>query len=158
MNSEEIGLLVMKLQDDDVLASDMRKFISALMSDEEIRANARLVAGLSGLPEDVRQKHCLANVLMLLSVTQLGPNAGPNDQWIKAKPTFVQKYFLMVGGPWAKHMRTVETMVPMEFQRRVRASLKTRGAGAVPEMQVSSLLFSHIRVLEEFWGVVGLLV
>lgn len=158
MSPEQIGLLVMKLQDDDVLASDMRKFINALMTDEEVRRNARLVSSLSGLPEETRRKHCSANVLMLLSASQLAPSAPPSEEgWRAAKPKFVQDFFTTTSGAWKDHMRPTETLSSMEFQRRVRSAGR-KSSTPLPGQMLSSTLIGHVKVIEEFWGVVGLYV
>jgi hypothetical protein len=155
MSPEQIGLLVMKIQADDVLASDMRKFISALMTDEEIRRNARLVSSLSGLPEETRRKHALANVLMLLSAQQLAPpQSAKKDRMVSVTPKFVESFHICVSGPWKEHMEFATSLSPMEFQQGVRAALK-KTSSPMPGLRISKTLFGHVRVIEEFWGVVG---
>lgn len=158
MSPEQIGVLVMKIQADDVLASDMRKFISTLMTDEEVRRNARLVSTLSGLPEETRRKHALANVLMLLSAQQLAP---PQDarkgEVVSVKPKFVESFHICISGPWKDHMEFASSISPMEFQQAVRSALK-KTSSPMPGLRISKTLFEHVRVIEEFWGVTGYMV
>ena len=154
MSPQEIGLLVMKIQDDDVLGSDKRRVISALMNDEEIRRNAKLVSTLSGLDVETRKRHCIANVLMLLTASALGPSGPPSDTWVEVSTKFVSAFHICVSGPWKDHI-TAGDMSPLEFQRRVRMAGR-KGSSLFPEQRISKTLAGHVQVLEEFWGVRGL--
>ncbi len=156
MSPEEIGLLVLRIQDDDVLPSDMRKFLSALMQDEEIRRNARLVAALSGLPEEIRQKHCLAHVLTLLTASQLAPTELPKRSWTRTTKRFGEKFFVCLSGPWKAHLY-VDGMGAAPGPRLVQ-KLRGRRREGLPEFQVSSELGQYIAAIEDFWGVRGYLV
>lgn len=158
MTPDEIGLLVMKVQSDDVLASDIRKFLHALMTDEEVRRNAKLVSGLSGLLEEDRRKYCRANVLMLLSSSSLGPTAKPDEyKWSTVTKAFVSSFYLNLTGTWSKHMKLAADEDVYRFQKQVRVALRKPGH-TIPEMTISDVLASHVRVVEEFWGVRGYLV
>ena len=140
----------------------MRKLISALMRDEEVRRNAGLVSALSGLQEEVRQRHCLAHVLTLLTAKQLAPDAstepglaaGPlSGAWVFTTPLFGEKFFVCLSGPWKDHL-----LVDGGKSSGARF-LKLRGRSEpLPLFQVSSELAGHVRVIEEFWGVRGYLV
>lgn len=155
MTPDEIGLLVLKMQDDDVRASEMRTFIKALMTDEEIRRNARLVASLSGLPREVREQHCRANAMMLLSIGELGPTTEA-VQWHPTTKLFRESFYICIGGPWKAHIRGTNDS-PQEWQMRIR-KLGTRRSSGMPELSVSEELLGHLRAVEDFWGVRGYLV
>lgn len=153
MTADELGLLVMKLQDDDVRQKDLRDFLITITTDEEVRRNAKLVSGLSGLSEDVRKKHCLANIMVLLADSHLAPPKG-EDPIVEQKTTslFSTKLVSIITGPWRKHIRPEEELSAAELQRRIRGG---RGASRLPALRISELLASHILALEDFWGVRG---
>jgi hypothetical protein len=153
VTSDELGLLVLKIQDDDVRQKDLRDFLRTITTDEEVRRNAKLVSGLSGLKEDVRTKHCLANVMVLLADSQLAPPPG-DVEVVERKTTtlFSTKLAAIITGPWRKHIRPDQVLSAAELQRRMRGG---RGVSAVPTLYVSDLLASHVIALEDFWGVRG---
>jgi len=157
MSPDELGLLVMKLQDDDVRQKDLRNFLTTITTDEEVRRNAKLVSGLSGLSEEVRQKHCLANIMVLLADSQLAPpaNAAAIDEdrgTFKTTQLFSTRLASTITGPWRKHIKPDKEYSAAELQRRMRGA---RGAGPMPTLFISELLASHVRALEDFWGVRG---
>lgn len=155
MTPEEIGLLVIRIQNDDVLPSDMRRFLSALMQDEEIRRNARLVAALSKLPDEERVKYCLAHVLTLLTATQLAPPSDAED-WAQTETTqrFGEKFFVCLSGPWKKHIHVDGNPSAAQLVKQMRGRKPT----GLPKIRVSKLLTMYVRAVQDFWGVPGLLV
>lgn len=152
MNADEIGLLVMKLQDDDVRPSDLRRFLQVLITDEEVRKNVKIVSTLSGLPTQTRVEHCLAGVMTLLSDSTLGPKKAYDETRHRTTSLFSKKLLMCSTGPWREHIKSDEKLSPVDLQRRMRGG---RGVSPPPSLQISFELAQHIRVLEEFWNVRG---
>lgn len=155
ITAEEIGTLVLRVQDDDVRPSDLRKFLSAVLSDEEVRRNARLAGKLSGLDQEVRAKHCVANVLFMLSHGALAPTESAEGEWHNTTVFFAQKFFFVINGPWRGHLR-VDGQVPTAAD--ISKSLRKAKQKRVTPLQVSTHLHRLLRALEEFWDVPSLLV
>jgi hypothetical protein len=155
MTPQEIGLLILKIQDDDVLASDVRRFLKILMTDEEVQRNARLAASLSGLSDDVRQGHCLSGILILLTAQALSPEIPPDGQWRPTTELFSEKFFICLQGPWKEHIQNGDpSLSAQDFKKRIR-SLGGRKSTGMPALKVSGVLAHRLSIIEEFWGVRG---
>lgn len=154
MTPEEIGTLVLKIQDDDVRPSDLRKFLRAVTEDQEVRRNARLAGRLSGLPLETRAKHCVANVMFLLSHEALSPDEAASDDFRDTTPFFAEKFFFVLAGPWKRHLQ-VDGALPTASDIS-KASRRARAKRVIP-IKVSRYLAELLRTLEEFWDTDGLL-
>jgi len=153
MNASEIGGLVLRLQDDDIKPFELRRFLLALIADEEIRRNARLAGRLSGLEREVRSKYCLANVVYLLSDALLAPTTAPSDSWQPTTSFFSARSYALLWGPWRLHFRVGGALPTAAEIARARRSKN----GTTPSVAVSSELTVFVKALEEFWDVEGLL-
>lgn len=153
MTPEEVGLLVMQIQDDDVRPSTLVKFLQVVTTDEEVRRNARLVSNLSGLAHDVRVDHCRANILTLLADSRLAPAAEPKEPPSTATSAeFGKRFSIIFTGPWKQHVYVEGRLSAGDLQKRLRGG---RGAAPMPPLKISRELATHVKTLEEFWGVTG---
>lgn len=150
MTDDELGLLILKVQADDVRPKDLRSFLIAVMNDEELRRNLKLAGKISGLTVDVRQKNCMANVLFLISHSTLGPDGTEEKPGMlhAMTPLFSEKFQVGRTSLWAKHF---SAGVP------IAAASKKGPRPAKPTLQISKHLFMLITALEDFWDVRGLL-
>lgn len=156
MTPEEIGGLILKMQDDDIQPREMRKFLEAVTQDEEVRRNARLAGKLSGLSESTRHGHCIANARFLLAHESLAPSTSEMKLggWRDASQTFVRQLMPLIYGPWHEHINMIgERLSAAEL-------LKRRGKRRhleLVKLQVSSHLVERLLALEGFWDQAGLL-
>lgn len=148
MTPEEIGTLVLRIQDDDVRPSDLRKFLMAITEDAEVRRNASLAGKLSGLPLETRSKHCVANVMFLLSHDALAPAGEAAFGWQDTTPFFSERFFFVLTGPWKHHLQ-VDGALPTAADIS-KAGRRARAKKAIP-LKVSRYLAGLLRTLEEFW-------
>lgn len=153
MNAEDLGVLVFKIQDDDIRPSELRKFLEAVVQDEEVRRNAALVGKLSGLSPEVRRQHCLANSLFLLSHESLAPKQEASlHGWRNTTNLFADRHTHMLRGPWGQHIKQMGTPTMIRVTSRSKKLVPSK-----PPLQVSKELTEFLKALENFWDVWGLL-
>lgn len=154
MTADEVGLLVIKLQDDNCFAHELRKFLRVLITDPEVQRNAKLVGALCTIPSEQRTALCRANALFLLSDAELVPaefgttfvtpvSAGSNEMVFKQRK-----------GPWGAHIKAVGVVPTAEEIARGQRGHR-RSAVVLPRMWVSSSLRCYLTALQDFWGVPG---
>lgn len=155
MSPDEIGLLVLKIQDDDIRPSDLRKFLECILSDPEVRRNAGLAGKLSGLDKETRAKHCSANVMYLLSNAALAPTGDERPIfWMDTSTFFSEKFFFVLSGPWKEHLQ-VDGQKPTAADV-LKARKRAKTTARLP-LRVSSHLAEMLKALEQFWDTEGLL-
>lgn len=150
MNATEFGLLVLRVQEDDVRSHELRTFLRTLMTDPEVRRNARLVAGLADMDAKTRLQFLNANILMLLTHPALKPLASPTvaHPRLRATPEFLLRFAGVLGGTWASHFWFDD-----DLSRIQRLAREKKPALSSVLVGVSDELRSHLEVLCAFWGV-----
>jgi len=146
MTVEEIGLLILKLQDDDVRIPEMRQFYRELCINEGMQRNAALVGRMCTLPEKTRKDYCTSGFLFCLASEDIASKAEPpNSIANRTKQTFVTKFYNQFRGPWRTHMREATTgaAITVSNGRRFR------------EILLSPVLYTLLAAIEDLWNVRG---
>jgi hypothetical protein len=156
---EEAGTLVLRLQDDDVLPFELRRFLRLLMTDPEVRRNARLAGQLSGLPQETRRAHCIANALFLVTDPQLSP---PEDAVPDPASQMLRKHRMLAAdkrtflpamhGNWRQHL-IMDGASPAFPSAAEIAKMRNKKGWKLPNVWVSSVLAEYFSALEDFWDV-----
>ena len=159
MTPEEAGALVLRLQDDDVLPFELRRFLRMLITDSEVRRNAKLAGQLSGLPQDTRRAHCIANALFLVTDPQLSPPEdvvpNPASQMLKKHRMLAadkRTFLSALHGNWRQHF-ILDGASPAFPSAAEVAKLRNKKNWKLPEIWVSSALAEYFTALEDFWDV-----
>jgi hypothetical protein len=170
MTPSELGLLVLRVQADDVRPHEVRKFLLAMKNDPEVRRNAGLAGRLAEISAEQRPKYLEANALLLLTDPALAPSSTPDfhPHMITAAVTPTMGPALL--GPWKAHFALKEggkmycpptAAQVQEMRRGAKTSTAVRvGRGMTAgrsdhkyEVWMSSELFEILAALKAFWGV-----
>lgn len=159
MTPEEAGALVLRLQDDDILPFELRRFLRLLITDAEVRRNAKLAGQLSGLPVDTRKGHCVANALFLVTDPQLSPPEAdvpnPASQMHRKHRMLAadKRTFLpALHGNWREHIIMSGSGPAFPSAAEV-AKMRSKKNWKLPDIWVSSSLAEYFFALEDFWDV-----
>ncbi len=153
MTDDELGLLVLRVQEDDVHPRDVRKFLLAMKNDPEVRRNAGLAGRLATASLDEKRKRCLANILLLLTDPALAPARGPATYPVVMDSRMVQVFGSALLGPWVEHCQLVSGQTYLRPTAVLVRSMPKQPGKYV--LRISEELNTILDTLCVFWGVRG---
>jgi C1A family cysteine protease len=108
MNTEELGLIFLKLQEDDVRIPEMRAFYDALVTREDMRRNAALVGRLCTLSEEERYSYAKAGLTVILASFDIRPTGPPGDisTFVEVSSSKAPSVLKLSQGNWKEHIKT----------------------------------------------------
>jgi hypothetical protein len=142
MTPEEIGLIILKMQEDDIRIPEMRSFYKSLATNEAMRRNAALVGRLSTLNDGKRLEYCRAGILFCLASSDIAPGTKPAiAPSVKTHSSFSVNFSNQALGPWRAHMLSDNTK-PVAIKRQK----------VVPTIYVSEELAQLLRAIQDLWN------
>lgn len=153
MTPDELGLIVLRIQEDDVHPRDIRKFLLAMKNDPEVRSNAGIAGRLATASPEEKRRHCLANVRFLLTDPALAPRTHPPTYPVVADSRMVTVLGSALLGPWVEHFRLEEGRTYRHPTAVLVRDMPKQPGKYV--LRISEELNIILDALCTFWGVRG---
>lgn len=148
MEIEEIGTLILKLQDDDIRIPEMRKFYMALRNSAVMRRNAGLVGRMCTLDVSVREEYCRSGISFCLASAEIASGEPPTKTpSVLTHAGFSLAFHRQARGPWGEHIRA---------DPKNPAAIKDKKI--IPRYFISEELASLIWGIQELWNKPGFFV